>query len=722
MPATEGEKLARHEKPHPRLVWIAAIALGLLAVSATFAFARGPLVSVLGGTTKSKHAQHGSVGRATRVTRTRTLRLREKHPKGPTTSPISSPADTTAPETTITQGPASTTTATTASFSFNSNETGSTFECKLDAGSWVACTTPKSYSGLSIGVHLFSVRAIDAAKNVDATPATQSWTVAALQPPADTTPPQTTIAAGPEGTTTSTSASFTFSSSESGSSFECKLDSGSWSACGSPRGYSGLSTGSHQFSVRAIDAADNVDPTPASRSWTVEEEAVTPPVDTTPPETSITGGPTGTTTSTAASLTFNSSESNSSFECKLDAGSWAACTTPKGYTSLSVGSHQFSVRAKDATGNVDATPATRSWAVEEETVTPPPPTECTTTVSSTSAVSSAVTSASSGAVICLANGSYGKLTLSASKAKPGVVVRAQNPGQATIDGASMSGSYLTLARFNVTDEVTVQPGATGMTVDHNHITGGYMGVNAGPTSSTQINDTRITNNQLVGPFGEDAIRLNRYHDSDGDGIGVLIEGNEITGVRENGNHSDCLQAVWTGDHIVYRRNYLHDNRCQGFFIKDQASLGGVSGPISGIAVEDNLFVRDNEPCAPEAPGCGQPSYFQVFGPYSGFVMRRNTFWGGDQVAVFQEGTGSDSKIENNVIYRLWTNTNMSVATYANNTRCKRETSEGGSWPASTPGETVTCSPAFNNAAVDDLRLIGSDRGVDWAPAEQHYGP
>jgi hypothetical protein len=378
------------------------------------------------------------------------------------------------------------------------------------------------------------------------------------------------------------------------------------------------------------------------------------------------------------------------------------------------------VRAIDAAKNVDATPGTQSWTVEK--VVSGKPADCTSTQSSTSAVSSAVSAAAPGAVICLADGSYGKLTLSASKARPGVTVQAQHPGQATIDGASMSGSYLTLARFDVTDEVTVQPGATGMTVDHNRITGGYMGVNAGPTSSTQINDTRITGNKLVGPFGEDAIRINRYHDSDGDGIGVLIEGNEITGVRENGNHSDCLQAVWTGDHIVYRRNYLHDNRCQGFFIKDQASLGGVSGPISGIAVEDNLFVRDNEPCAPEAPGCGQPSYFQVFGPYSGFVMRRNTFWGGDQVATFQEGTGTDTKIEDNVIYRLWTNTNMSVATYADNTRCKREAAEGGSWPSSTPGETVTCSPSFNNAAADDLRLIGSDRGVDWAPAEQHYGP
>jgi len=279
----------------------------------------------------------------------------------------------------------------------------------------------------------------------------------------------------------------------------------------------------------------------------------------------------------------------------------------------------------------------------------------------------------------------------------------------------MTGARLTLARFNVNGEVTIEPGTTGMVVDHNRITGGYMGVNAGPTSSTQINDAAITNNQLVGPFGEDAIRLNRYHDADGNGIGILVEGNEISHVRENGNHSDCLQAVWVGDHLVYRKNYLHDNRCQGFFVKDQAS------PVVGINVEDNLFVRDNEPCE-GASGCGQPAYFQVFGPYSGFVMRRNTFWTGDQVATFQNGTGADTRIENNVIYRLWNNTNMSGITYANNTRCKRETSEGGSWPSQTSGETVNCSPAFNNPAADDLRLIGSDRGVDWAPAEQHYGP
>jgi hypothetical protein len=186
-------------------------------------------------------------------------------------------------------------------------------------------------------------------------------------------------------------------------------------------------------------------------------------------------------------------------------------------------------------------------------------------------------------------------------------------------------------------------------------------------------------------------------------------------VRENGNHSDCLQTVWVGDHIVFRRNYLHDNRCQGFFVKDQAS------PVVGIAVENNLFVRNNEPCAPSAPGCGQPAYFQVFGPYSGFVMRRNTIWQGDVTTAFQGGTGADTRIEANVVSRFWTSTDLSGIAYLDNTRCSREAS-GGLWPALVPGETVDCSPPFNDPASDDFRLIGSARGVDWAPAELHFGP
>jgi len=50
---------------------------------------------------------------------------------------------------------------------------------------------------------------------------------------------------------------------------ECRLDGGSWAACSSPKGYSGLKKGSHVFRVRAVDEAGNVDGTPDAWSWTI---------------------------------------------------------------------------------------------------------------------------------------------------------------------------------------------------------------------------------------------------------------------------------------------------------------------------------------------------------------------------------------------------------------------------------------------------------------------
>ena len=89
-------------------------------------------------------------------------------------------------------------------------------------------------------------------------------------PPGDTTPPQTTIDSGPSGTVTTGSATFTFSADEPVSEFRCRLDAGSFGTCASPKSYSGLANGTHTFAVAAVDLADNVDPDPATRTWTVE--------------------------------------------------------------------------------------------------------------------------------------------------------------------------------------------------------------------------------------------------------------------------------------------------------------------------------------------------------------------------------------------------------------------------------------------------------------------
>ena len=269
----------------------------------------------------------------------------------PTPAAFSWTVDTTPPETTIDTHPGSLTNATGASFSFSS-EPGAGFECKLDAGVFVACASPRTYSGLADGDHVFSVRASDAAGNTDPSPAAFSWTV-------DTVPPETSIDAHPDVLTKVITASFSFSS-EPGASFECKLDTGSFGPCSSPQSYAALADGGHSVEVRATDGAGNTDPTPASFSWTL---------DTVPPDTSLDSHPVALTNATDASFVF-SSEPAASFACKLDSGSFAACTSPLGYTGLGEGGHSFVVRATDPAGNTDPSPASFAWTVD---TTPPRP-------------------------------------------------------------------------------------------------------------------------------------------------------------------------------------------------------------------------------------------------------------------------------------------------------------------------------------------------------------
>lgn len=85
------------------------------------------------------------------------------------------PADTTAPNTTITSGPKANISAMSATFAFTSTEAGSTFQCHLDTAAWAVCTSPKTVS-FAKGKHTMNVRAIDAAGNVDASPATWNFT------------------------------------------------------------------------------------------------------------------------------------------------------------------------------------------------------------------------------------------------------------------------------------------------------------------------------------------------------------------------------------------------------------------------------------------------------------------------------------------------------------------------------------------------------------------
>ncbi len=247
--------------------------------------------------------------------------------------------DTNPPETAIENGPRHVSHKDTATFTVSS-EAGATFECRLDDHGWGECG---QVSGLSDGKHVMRARAKDQAGNVDPTPASWSWRI--------DLPPETSIAEGPSGPTSSTSATFRFSSTDTAATFQCKLDDRSWSSCASAKSYTGLPQGSHTFRVRAKDSAGTNDPSPAERTWKVDTVAP----NTTITSTSVSGK--------SATFSFSSSETGGTFECRLDGGAWHACSSPKSYGGLKHGNHSFRVRAIDAAGNRDATPALRSISI-----------------------------------------------------------------------------------------------------------------------------------------------------------------------------------------------------------------------------------------------------------------------------------------------------------------------------------------------------------------------
>ncbi|GAA4359315.1 hypothetical protein GCM10023185_25850 [Hymenobacter saemangeumensis] len=120
--------------------------------------------------------------------------------------------DRNAPDTNITSSPAATTTNTSATFTFTGTDgSGSgvaSFEGSLDGAAFTTVVSPLTFTGLGLGLHTFQVRAIDAAGNVDATPASYSWTVVAATPAP--TVSSFTPASGPVGTSVSISgANFT---------------------------------------------------------------------------------------------------------------------------------------------------------------------------------------------------------------------------------------------------------------------------------------------------------------------------------------------------------------------------------------------------------------------------------------------------------------------------------------------------------------------------------
>ena len=262
--------------------------------------------------------------------------------------------DATPPETTITAAPQPMVSSETALFRFTGSESDSTFLCSLDGAEFTTCSSPRTYTALAPGVHTFAVIAADRAGNRDPTPATHSWEVTAS--------PDTVIALAPPQSYFDTTARVEFTSTTPGASFECQLNSTSWSPCTSPMVYTRQTPGFYAFSVRAVTIEGVRDSTPASTTWSNSSL-----------QTTLTSSPGRTNPAGDIDFQFTTNAVNSTFECRLTrgftVGTWTTCESPLRYTGLPSGAHSFDVRYRTSDGSVDTTPATRDFQARPPVLT-----------------------------------------------------------------------------------------------------------------------------------------------------------------------------------------------------------------------------------------------------------------------------------------------------------------------------------------------------------------
>ena len=277
--------------------------------------------------------------------------------------------DSTPPETTITANPPSVSDASPAVFSFASGGEADFegFECSLDGAPFAGCSSPKEYAGLADGNHVFRVRSADALGNRDATPAEYAWTV-------DTTAPDAPGIVSPsegfanntgifevKGTAEPGSEVFVYDAASADDPVEpsdvpvgaARADgSGDWGV-----EVSGLPEGDRFLSAVSVDAVGNASTRSLARKVVVDK---------TPPETAIDFGASGAVASGEAFFAFDSDGTEASYECALDGEPFGKCSKrlSASYKDLADGDHMFRVRAVDAVGNTDPTPAEREWTVD----------------------------------------------------------------------------------------------------------------------------------------------------------------------------------------------------------------------------------------------------------------------------------------------------------------------------------------------------------------------
>jgi len=262
------------------------------------------------------------------------------------------PPEAIEPETTLISTPFSPSNQAINTFELSSNEQNVSFEVSLNEAPFTVVDNPYLTEELDDGEHKIEVRAVTSDGVADASPAQFSWVI-------DTLSPDTIIDQAPDEITNSTTGEFHFSSTEDNVTYEFSLDGQNFQITLSPIIIDEVAPGEHQILIRAIDAAGNIDSTPANISWVV---------DTSAPETILKSSPAVLSKNALGVFEFDSNEDNVQYEVSLNGSNFNTVTSPFSTESLQEGVHNLIVQARDQAQNVDLSPVHYSWEID---TTPP---------------------------------------------------------------------------------------------------------------------------------------------------------------------------------------------------------------------------------------------------------------------------------------------------------------------------------------------------------------
>ena len=199
----------------------------------------------------------------------------------------------------------------------------------------------------------------------------------------------TSVSAGQENCSADQGATITSLGSNIESGTECGFDSpgdlqntnpllGPLQNAGGPTDTRPLLAGSPAIDAASIQTCLPTDqrgvPRPQGLRCDIGAYEVVRAAQSAPPDTVIVSGPPARTRDRTPTFVFSSNEAGTTFECSLDGGPFLPCTSPfTPAASLRAGTHSFRVRARDASGAVDPTPAAFIFAIPARLSDLPPP-------------------------------------------------------------------------------------------------------------------------------------------------------------------------------------------------------------------------------------------------------------------------------------------------------------------------------------------------------------